>query len=296
MVASLQPSPAALTDRQFAEWQRLIEARTGIDFSQHRPILQGGLNRRLRELGQADYDAYFAQVSRWPEGMAEWQALLTHVAVKETSFFRQPAAFELVRAFLRKRCQAGKTLDIWSAGCATGEEAYALAMTAADVIERQPTPCFLGVFATDMCAAALQQARAGCYRARRIEEIPEPLRRRFVASDGNQFRIVDALRQRVCFAQVNLLETDALPPLPMDVIFCQNVLVYFRRWRQKQVLDAMVERLKPGGLLVIGPGEAAQWQHPALVRTTQQGVSAWLRRSAPATSPNELQKVNTYGR
>jgi len=65
----------------------------------------------------------------------------------------------------------------------------------------------------------------------------------------------------------------------MDVIFCQNVLVYFRRWRTKQVLDALVERLKPGGLLVLGPGEAAQWQHPAVVRTTHAGVSAWLRRN-----------------
>ena len=301
MVASLQPSPAALTDRQFAEWQRLIEARTGIDFSQHRQILQGGLKRRLRELDQTDYDAYFEQVSRWPEGIVEWQALLAHVAVKETSFFRQPAAFELVSNFLRKRCQSAscqssKTIDIWSAGCATGEEAYGLAMVAADAIERQSAACVLGVLATDMCGTALQHARAGRYRAKRIEEIPESLRRRFMVMNGTELRIAEPIRQRLCFAEANLLDIEQLPALPMDVIFCQNVLVYFRRERVKRVLDAMVERLKPGGLLVLGPGEAAHWHHSAMGRTAHQGVSAWLRRADSSTSQYDLQKVNTNGR
>jgi chemotaxis protein methyltransferase CheR/type IV pilus assembly protein PilK len=82
----------------------------------------------------------------------------------------------------------------------------------------------------------------------------------------------------------------------MDVIFCQNVLVYFRRERVKRVLDAMVERLKPGGLLVLGPGEAAHWHHSAMGRTAHQGVSAWLRRADSSTSQYDLQKVNTNGR
>ncbi len=280
MGAWLHSSPPALTDDQFAAWQQLIEARTGIDFSQHRPILQGGLFRRLRELGDIGVEDYLAQVSRLPDGLAEWQQLLDRIAVKETSFFRQGAAFELVRSYLRKRVMNAQTLDLWSVGCATGEETYSLAMVASDVITRNGTRCFLGVLATDMCSEALQLARAGRYREKRLERVPEPLRRRFFVRDGEQwYRISPALQQRICFAQANLLDADRLPALPMDVIFCQNVLVYFRRWRTKQVLDALVERLKPGGLLVLGPGEAAHWQHPALVRTAHQGVSAWLRRS-----------------
>lgn len=279
MMAWPHSPPPALNDQQFAAWQQLIEARTGIDFSQHRPILQGGLYRRLRELGDIDVEAYFEQVSR-PEGLIEWQQLLDHIAVKETSFFRQTAAFELVRNYLRKRVNATPTLDLWSVGCATGEEAYGLAMVASDVIEHSGARCFLGVLATDMCGEALQLARAGRYRAKRLTQVPEPLRRRFFVADGEQWcRISPALQQRLCFAQANLLDADRLPALPMDVIFCQNVLVYFRRWRTKQVLDALVERLKPGGLLVLGPGEAAHWQHPAMVRTAHQGVSAWLRRA-----------------
>jgi chemotaxis methyl-accepting protein methylase len=293
MRAWLHSSLPALTDQQFASWQQLIETRTGIDFSQHRAILQGGLYRRLRELGEIDVDAYFAQVSHPREGVVEWQQLLDRISVKETSFFRQSAAFELVRNYLRERvAQAGdkgaQTLDLWSVGCATGEETYSLAMVASDVIERHGGRCFLGVLATDMCAEALQLARAGSYREKRLEQVPDTLRLRYFVREGQQYRVSPALQQRICFAQSNLLDLERLPVLPMDVIFCQNVLVYFRRWRTKQVLDALVARLKPGGLLVLGPGEAAHWQHPELVRTAHQGVSAWVRRSAePVPQPNQ---------
>lgn len=287
MMAWQHSTLPALTDEQFAVWQQLIERRTGIDFSQHRSILQGGLYRRLHEIGEIDVDAYFALVSHPREGVVEWRQLLDRVAVKETSFFRQGAAFDLVRNFLRKRVANAQTLDLWSVGCATGEETYSLAMVASDVIEQHQARCFLGVLATDMCAEALQLARAGTYREKRLEQVPETLRRRFFVREGEQYRISPTLQQRICFAQVNLLELERLPMLPMDVIFCQNVLVYFRRWRTKQVLDALVACLKPGGLLVLGPGEAAHWQHPALVRTAHQGVSAWLRRSEePVPQPN----------
>ena len=296
MEAWLQSALPPLSDQQFADWQQLVESTTGIDLSQHRPILQGGLSRRMRQLGHSDYDTYFDQVTRWPEGLNEWRLLLDSIAVKETSFFRQPAAFELMRNFLRKRVHRTKTIDVWSVGCSTGEEAYGLAMVATDVIERESATCFLGVLATDLCGDALQHARTGRFRAKRLEQIPEALRRRFFVTDdkrvenaqaneSEQFYCAQpALKHRMCFAQTNLLDAANLPTLPMDVIFCQNVLVYFRRWRVKQVLDALVERLKPGGLLILGPGEGAHWHHPELVRTAHQGVTAWLRRMEPQFS------------
>jgi chemotaxis methyl-accepting protein methylase len=274
-----QPLPP-LTDQQFIQWQRLIEARTGIDLSQHRSILQSGLTRRLRELDSTDYDAYYAKVERWPEGLGEWRALVDRIAVKETRFFRQPAAFELLQNYLQTRVKTAATLDLWSAGCATGEEAYGLAIVASEVVARSGGQCFLGVLATDICGEALRRTLRGRFPARRLQQIPEVLRRRYFSAAGADGceEAVPALRGRLCCAQVNLLELDQLPPLAMDVIFCQNVLVYFRRWRVKRVVDALVERLKPGGLLVLGPGEAPQWQHSQVVRVAHRGVSAYLRR------------------
>lgn len=278
--------PPVLSDPQFSLWQKLVEEHTGIDFSQHRAILQGGLSQRLRQLqaepalADLDYDGYYRLVNG-PAGPAEWQRLIEEVTVKETRFFRQPAAFELVGEYLRRRLrQAPDNLALWSVGCATGEEAYTLAIVASEVSAgRQPPP--FGVVATDLCAAALAAARSGCFPPRRMEALPPMLRRKYFEPDGHGGeRARQSLRDRICFLRGNLLRPDTLPPLTMDVIFCQNVLVYFRRWRIKQIVDALVARLKPGGLLVLGPGEAAQWQHPAMVRTASAGVSAWLKSAA----------------
>ena len=286
MTAWSLPTATSLSDTQFDAWLQLVEERTGIDFSQHRSILQTGLSARLRELGQSDADAYLEQVRALPQGLPEWQLLLGHLTVKETSFFRQPAAYDLVRAYLRKRSQGaiGTPVDLWSVGCATGEEAYSLAIAANESLAASGQPYF-GVLATDICAQALAQARAAIYPQRRIANLSDSLKRRyFIAAEDDNWRVNDLLRSRVCFNQGNLLQIERMPALPMDVIFCQNVLVYFRRWRIKQVLDALATRLKPGGLLVVGPGEAPQWQHPELVRTQHEGVTAWLRRAASAPS------------
>jgi chemotaxis protein methyltransferase CheR/type IV pilus assembly protein PilK len=281
MMAQSYSSLPALVDRQFVAWQQLIEARTGLDFSLHRSILQSGLHRAMRHAGELDCDTYFEQIQHQPDGAPAWQVLIECIAIKETSFLRQPEAFELVRNYLYQRAAAVPSLDLWSVGCATGEEAYGLAIAANDAIETQGANCRFGVLATDICPDALRQARAGQFARRRLERLPDIARRRyFAAAAGDREQVVESVRQRVCFMQANLLQVEQLPVLPMDVIFCQNVLVYFRRWRTRHVLDALVRRLKPGGLLVLGPGEAAHWQHPALLRQAHAGVSAWLRRQA----------------
>ncbi len=281
------PLPA-LTDAAFLRWQRLVEERTGIDLSQHRSILQAGLGRHLRECGDGDVDALFARVSA-PGGAPEWQQLLAQITVKETSFLRQPAAFELVRRHLLARAAERpasgalrESLELWSVGCATGEETWGLAMLADQVASS--AGLYFGVLGSDICQHALGIARNGCYAARRLEPLPAEWRQRYFETsvDGQgrpdgRLRVVERLRSRVGWVRANLLQVRQLPPLAMDVIYCQNVLVYFRRWRVKQIADALAARLKPGGLLVLGPGEAAQWQHPAMVRVVCDGVSAWRR-------------------
>lgn len=276
-------TPLILTDGQFLRWQRLVEERTGIDLSQHRSILQSGLSRHLRECGNADADALFARIGT-PAGALEWQQLLGQITVKETSFLRQPAAFELARQHLQARAATRPaSLELWSVGCATGEEAWGLAMVADQVASG--AGIYFGVLGTDICPRALSVAREGCYMARRLEPLPASWRQRYfepLLDEGGRpdgrLRVADSLRSRVGWVRANLLQLKQLPPLAMDIIYCQNVLVYFRRWRVKQIADALAARLKPGGLLILGPGEAAQWQHPAMLRVTHDGVSAWRRR------------------
>jgi chemotaxis methyl-accepting protein methylase len=290
------PTPP-LSNGQLVRWLRLVEERTGIDLSQHHSILQVGISRHLRACGDGDADALFARVTA-PAGVQEWQQLLAQITIKETSFLRQPAAFDLVRRFLRARAarcaKSGaprEALELWSVGCATGEEAWGLAMVADQVASANGL--YFGVLGSDICARALSVAREGVYPARRLQSLPAAWRQRYfeaLPGDDGRMRVVDSLRERVGWVRSNLLELQRLPPLAMDVIYCQNVLVYFRRWRVKQIADALAARLKPGGLLVLGPGEAAQWQHPALARIVCDGVSAWRRRD-PAVSEVSAAKI-----
>ncbi|MCP3906496.1 MAG: protein-glutamate O-methyltransferase CheR [Oceanicoccus sp.] len=273
-----------LSDEQYARWQSLLEKRTGICFMQHKSILQKGLRQRMSEVGAEDYEQYFQQVSAIPDGVVEWAQLIDKISVKETSFFRDSYACDVVRDFLLQRVAENTEsetypLDIWSVGCSTGEEAYSLAMLASEVIDYLAVKKFLGVMATDISQTALMMARRGVYSERKLENLPLAIKNKyFVENKAGDFQISPTLRQRIYFVPGNMLEIEQAPKLVMDVIFCQNVLVYFRRERQWQVLNALTEHLKPGGLLIIGPGEVIGWQHPQMQRSGDDKAQAYIKR------------------
>ncbi len=273
-----------LSDEQYARWQSLLEERTGICFMQHKSILQKGLRQRMSEVGVEDYEQYYQQVSAVPDGVVEWAQLVDKISVKETSFFRDSYACDVVRDFLLERVAENAEsetypLDIWSVGCSTGEEAYSLAMLATEVIDYLAVKSFLGVMATDISQTALTMARRGIYSERKIESLPLAIKNKYFVKDRQgDYQMSPALRQRIYFVQGNMLEIEQAPKLAMDVIYCQNVLVYFRRERQWQVLNALTEHLKPGGLLMIGPGEVVGWQHSQMQRSGDDKVQAYVKR------------------
>lgn len=273
---------APLSDKQYEQWQALLEQRTGICFMQHRSILQAGLVLRMREIGISDYDEYFQQVSAVPQGAIEWSLLVDRISVKETSFFRDADAFYAVKQFLLNRLDARQrpqddTLEIWSVGCSTGEEAYSLAMVASDMVDYTQAKIFIGVTATDISSTALSYARRGAYAPRKLERMPAETKiKYFSEQEDKHFHVVPSLKQKLCFTQGNILELEQAPAIKMDIIFCQNVLIYFQRWRHKQILDMFAERLKPGGLLVMGAGEVTQWNHPKMKRLADERVLAYL--------------------
>lgn len=95
----------------------------------------------------------------------------------------------------------------------------------------------------------------------------------------NRAQVAPELVARVCFAKLNVLELASAPLAGLDVIFCQNLLIYFRRWRRREILNRLAERLAPGGLLVVGVGEVVGWQHPDLVPVADDQVLAFTRKS-----------------
>ena len=110
-------------DRQFGQWRELLERRVGMQLpDQRRSFIQTNLNIRMREVGFSDYQSYYNHVVESAQGIAEWSVLVDRFTVQETRFFRDVASFKLVERYLEKRKQTQKLLNLWSVGCATGEE------------------------------------------------------------------------------------------------------------------------------------------------------------------------------
>lgn len=272
-----------MNSEQFLQWQALLEHRTGMQIpSQRKSFLETSLTIRMREIGCADYDRYYEKLMSGLAGEVEWATLVDRLTVQETSFFRHTHSFDLVRDFCRRlyEKQGRKHIELWSVGCATGEEPYSLAMVMDDLVKDFPGKRYYGITATDISLPALAKARDGVFSVRRLERIPEHFRKRyFEALDRGRSRIVPRLKDRVCFAQINVLGLGEAPVQNVDIVFCQNVLIYFQRWRKQDIVTKLADRLAPGGMMVLGVGEVIDWHRPDLERVQFEDTLAYVKRN-----------------
>jgi chemotaxis protein methyltransferase CheR/type IV pilus assembly protein PilK len=271
-----------LSDEQFEHWCFLLEERIGMQIAAHqRSFLQIQISRRMRELGINSYEAYFQRVTDGIQGAMEWSQLVDRLVVRETSFFRERDSLEFIRQLLTRRINdkcLGDVVDIWSLGCATGEEPYSLAMVIHDSFEKTGMNPYFGITASDISMQALQVAREGIYSSRKLETVsPAEKEKYFEPAEPGFFKVVDELRNRICFSVGNLLKLADMPVVPMDIIYCQNVMIYFPRWRRKDILNELVKRLKLGGVLIIGIGEVVDWHSPLVKRVADERIQAYLR-------------------
>ena len=271
-----------MNDRDFSQWQALVEKRTGMNVAPERKtFLQSSLRTRMREIGCMGYSEYFQKVTNSPNGLKEWMTLVDRLTVQETRFYRDESAFELVRAYLatlpRKQLEE-RPIEVWSVGCATGEEPYTLAMVVDKYLTSLSINGYYAVTGTDISMSALAKARTATYSLTRLITLGKNWREDyFNRVSAYQFEVIPRLRQRVCFAMVNVLEIDEAPMDSMNIIFCQNLLIYFKRWRRKQILNHLAQRLAPGGLLIVGLGEIVDWNNPLLRRVENDNTLAFIR-------------------
>jgi chemotaxis methyl-accepting protein methylase len=192
-------------------------------------------------------------------GPATVATLIDQVTIKETSFLRDRGQLESIDwhalANLAREGVSG-VVRVWSAGCATGEEAYSLALLACEAFASTAPP--VRILATDISSAALDVAAAGRYRRRSALGLEEPLRARYVDAAGDELVVRPELRELVGFAPHNLV-SDAFPPLgeaPFELILCRNVLIYFDSETCSRVVAGLERALAPGGRLVLGAADA----------------------------------------
>lgn len=271
-----------MDDGEFTRWVDLLERRTGVVVPPGRKtFLVTGVRSRMRETGHATFAEYFQELLGGAKGAIEWATLVDRLTVHQTHFFRHPPSLDLVaRDWLPGYATQpnNATIHAWSIGCSTGEEAYTLAMVLDDALMRIAGKLYFGITATDISAPALAVGRAGNYPQAKLEEIPERYRTPYCElDDDDTFTIRDPLRKRVGFVQFNLMDVARAPLKRLDLVYCQNVLIYFARERRAALLDALANLLKPGGLLVLGPGEVLGFNHPLLTRLGGPQTLAYRR-------------------
>lgn len=274
-----------MDEAQFNQWAALLKERTGMFMPKERKsFLVTSVGLRMRELGYEDYASYYEYLTSGLAGNIEWTALVDRLTVHETRFFRDPKAVEFVEQDVLprivERVRAGGSAQIWSAGCSTGEEAFTLAMLIDDALRKAEVTPLFGVTGTDISLYSLATAKQGMYHERRLRHIPEDYQKRYCQLlDSGGFKMADDLRRRVCFAQLNILEASSAPVGSMDLIFCQNVLIYFDKETRFRILDGLVRPLRQGGTLVLGAGEVIGWNNPIMQRAGGTNVLAFQRVS-----------------
>lgn len=272
-----------LDDGRMQSWADLVERQTGIVIpAERKAFLGAGLRARMQETGDADYDAYYRRMAGERAWSEEWTQLVDRLTVHETSFFRHEASLQLFADQVLPTLLAERNgLQVWSVGCATGEEPYTLAMLIQEHIEIAGSDCLFGITATDISLPALQTARTGEYGGRRIQTIPVDLRVRYCEELGDgKIRIADRLRRRICFAQLDVLKAGGFPLRNLDLVYCQNMLIYFPRYQRLQIVETLARRLAPGGVLILGPGDLPCWSHSEFERIRFEGTLAFRRLGA----------------
>ncbi len=262
-VAAGEPT---LGEEEFLRLSRFIETQIGIKMPPvKRVMLEARLRKRLRARGLPSYGEYLAYLFSPSGQQDEAVHLLDAVTTNKTDFFRESAHFDLLRTVLLPRLFPGHGAAIhahhlraWSAGCATGEEPYTMAMVLAEFAAEHPGFSF-GILGTDVSSLALASARRAVYDACRVTPVPEPLRKRYLMRSRDPsrklVRIVPELRERVRFQRLNLMADDLGLRESYQVVFLRNVLIYFERPLQQELVRKVCRQLDVGGYLFVGHAE-----------------------------------------
>lgn len=263
MPPRIQPSAAVtadpvldliFTDEDFNAVRRMIGARAGIALGpQKRKMVYSRLARRVRATGHRYFADYLGALQR-SENEPEWECFVNALTTNLTSFFREAHHFPILADFAASRPEPPA---IWCCAASTGEEPYSIAMTLTEALGVRAARA--RVTATDVDTRALDVAQAGIYRLNDVEKLSDARRKRFFLRGNGPHeglaRVTQPLRAMVDFSPLNLLSPRWVVGGSFDAIFCRNLMIYFDKTVQTDVLTRFASMLKPDGLLFAGHSE-----------------------------------------
>lgn len=254
----LQPPPAGSeTEAAMRDVLAFLQARTGRDFSYYkRATIVRRISRRMQINGVEELPAYLGFLRTHP---GEAGALLQDLLISVTNFFRDRTAFEALELMIPELFEGKHAADavrVWVPACATGEEAYSIAMLLLEHARRTDGGPSIQVFGCDLDEEAVQVARVGVYPETIAADVSEERLRRFFVKDHRGYRVRRELREIILFAGHDLVKD---PPFSrMDLISCRNLLIYLNRPAQRRAIDIFNFALRPHGLLFLGSSESVE--------------------------------------
>ncbi|MCP4691506.1 MAG: chemotaxis protein CheR [Desulfobacterales bacterium] len=255
-----------MSEPLFRKFRKFIHEQCGINLAPaKRTMLTVRLQKRLRALGMTSFKDYFDHLTSRDGLSRELVPMIDVVSTNKTDFFREPGHFDfLLNRALPELVDSGrldpvKGLNIWSAGCSSGEEPYTIGMVASEFYQNNRRGTF-SILATDISTRVLNLARNGIYREELTEPVPSRYKRKYMMwGKGSQqgfCRIVPELRERIQLRRLNFVEGRTFGiETPMEIIFCRNVIIYFDRDTQIQLFEKFYDQLVRGGYLFIGHSE-----------------------------------------
>ena len=248
-----------MSDAEFRMLSELLRGHCGLHFdAETRYVFEKRVMRRVRELELTSFAAYHLLLRSGAQGGEELARLVDELTINETYFFRERAqlvtlATEIVPEL--RAAREGRPVQIWSAGCSSGEEPYSVVILAREA-GLVPGLDFR-VYASDISHRMLRRAREGVYRESSFRETEPSLRERYFTRCEQGRRIVDEVKEHVDFMHLNLFDVSKLALLgTMDVIVCRNVIIYFDATGKRRTIDTFHARIRPGGYLLLGHSES----------------------------------------
>ncbi|MEO8875291.1 MAG: protein-glutamate O-methyltransferase CheR [Polyangiaceae bacterium] len=268
---------ATLTPSLFAILTGLIEGRTGMHYElRDNELFSSKVLARASEAGYASALDYYYFLRYDDHDRREFDALVESLVVNETYFFREIEQLRvLCDDIVRPAVDAGKRMRIWCAASSTGEEPLTLAILLADlgILDR------VDIVASDISQKALARAMEGVYGQRSLRSIREHAHSRWLDVDKDRATVRPALRERISWRRINLLDTDAVATLgQFDVVLCRNVLIYFSEDTVRQVTSTLAQAMQDNGVLLVGASESLL-RFGTLLQCEERGGSFFYRKS-----------------
>ncbi|MDN4166127.1 CheR family methyltransferase [Cytophagales bacterium LB-30] len=265
MIAEMNTSLLTITPADYRKLSDYIQSNYGIQLPDSKQkMVEARLQKRIKTLQMSSFSEYLHFVFSEEGNQQEYFQMIDLITTNKTDFYREAAHFEfLTNEWLPKFVEnkrEGEPLKIWSSACSTGEEIYTLVMVLKDYMLANYQSFGYKILGTDLSLRALQTAAAGVYAHEKIEAIPMNIRKRYLLKNNNptapQVMVKPELKQNIQLKRFNLLKSYEGIQESFDIIFCRNVLIYFSKESQYQVVSELLKKLKPGGYLFIGHAES----------------------------------------